>query len=438
MALTDREILGLKPKPKQYYAIDHQRERGKGALWLLIRPSGRKEFYFVYTRQKKRVSISLGTYNKSNAGKGITLSLAREKKEELATFLILGKDPKTESLRQKFEAEQDERLKNHLGTVAQLFKGYTDKLKHDGKKSHAQVQDSLEKNAFPLLNKETPANAVTSNDIKLILHAIIQRKALVQSNRVRSYLSAAFTYGLEHDNDPTTMDSLITFQLDRNPVRDVPKALKYEKAGTRELSANEIRQLWHHFNDTGRFSHIEYVLKLILATGGQRVTEVSEATWEEFDLATAVWELPSSRTKNGKAHLVPLNNLALSLLDEIHAYSDGSPYLFPHRIEQQQHIKMASLSKATKRFAENPVNNFKHFSPRDLRRTCKTRMGELGISKETRDRINNHALGDVSSKHYDRYDYLKEKRIALEAWGQRLAQIIQNDHLHNVVAINSQ
>lgn len=48
-------------------------------------------------------------------------------------------------------------------------------------------------------------------------------------------------------------------------------------------------------------------------------------------------------------------------------------------------------------------------------------MGELGISKELRDRIQNHAFQDVSTKHYDRYSYLPEKRRALEAWEARLA-----------------
>ena len=47
-------------------------------------------------------------------------------------------------------------------------------------------------------------------------------------------------------------------------------------------------------------------------------------------------------------------------------------------------------------------------------------MGELGISKELRDRIQNHAFQDVSSKHYDRYSYLPEKRKALEIWEARL------------------
>jgi|TARA_Y200000002_G_scaffold360288_1_gene345434 hypothetical protein len=45
-------------------------------------------------------------------------------------------------------------------------------------------------------------------------------------------------------------------------------------------------------------------------------------------------------------------------------------------------------------------------------------MGSIGISKELRDRIQNHSFNDVSSKHYDRWEYLPEKRKALEAWEQ--------------------
>ena len=39
---------------------------------------------------------------------------------------------------------------------------------------------------------------------------------------------------------------------------------------------------------------------------------------------------------------------------------------------------------------------------RDLRRTWKTLAGKAGVSKEIRDRIQNHALHDASSKSYDR------------------------------------
>jgi hypothetical protein len=39
-----------------------------------------------------------------------------------------------------------------------------------------------------------------------------------------------------------------------------------------------------------------------------------------------------------------------------------------------------------------------------------------GVSKEIRDRIQNHALQDVSSKSYDRWTYMPEKRAGMAKW----------------------
>jgi integrase len=55
---------------------------------------------------------------------------------------------------------------------------------------------------------------------------------------------------------------------------------------------------------------------------------------------------------------------------------------------------------------------------RDLRRTWKTLAGQAGVSKEIRDRIQNHALQDVSSKNYDRWNYMREKRAGMAKWGK--------------------
>jgi integrase len=67
------------------------------------------------------------------------------------------------------------------------------------------------------------------------------------------------------------------------------------------------------------------------------------------------------------------------------------------------------------------------FVPRDLRRTFKTLTGKAGISKEVRDRLQNHALTDASSLHYDKYDYLKEKRKAMDIWNDYLNNILSNE-----------
>ena len=38
------------------------------------------------------------------------------------------------------------------------------------------------------------------------------------------------------------------------------------------------------------------------------------------------------------------------------------------------------------------------------------------MSKEIRDRLQNHTLQDVSSKSYDRWNYMPEKRAAMKKW----------------------
>jgi hypothetical protein len=53
---------------------------------------------------------------------------------------------------------------------------------------------------------------------------------------------------------------------------------------------------------------------------------------------------------------------------------------------------------------------------RGLRRTWKTLAGKAGLSKEVRDRLQNHTLQDVSSKSYGRWNYMPEKSAAMVKW----------------------
>jgi integrase len=58
----------------------------------------------------------------------------------------------------------------------------------------------------------------------------------------------------------------------------------------------------------------------------------------------------------------------------------------------------------------------KPFTARDLRRTCETRLAELGVSKDIRAQLLSHGISGVQAKHYDRWAYLPEKREALARW----------------------
>lgn len=161
--------------------------------------------------------------------------------------------------------------------------------------------------------------------------------------------------------------------------------------------------------------------KMILLTGS-RVEEMAGLRWGEIDLKDKVIALPAERTKNKLPHIIPLNNIAFDIIKTNPRLNDT--YLFPSD-DNQSCLKVDGFSQAITRLLTTvPINKF---VPRDLRRTFKTLTGKAGISKEVRDRLQNHALTDVSSLHYDKYDYLKEKREAMEIWNNYLENILSNE-----------
>ncbi len=55
----------------------------------------------------------------------------------------------------------------------------------------------------------------------------------------------------------------------------------------------------------------------------------------------------------------------------------------------------------------------------DLRRTATTGMARLGIAPHVADKVLNHTAGTIRgvAAVYNRFEYLDERRAALDAWG---------------------
>ena len=79
-------------------------------------------------------------------------------------------------------------------------------------------EKAKEKEAYPFIDRQTKAKDVTTQDCINILAHMIRRGAPTQSNRVRSYLMAAFNHGLRHDHDPANYLQEAKFSLTFNPV----------------------------------------------------------------------------------------------------------------------------------------------------------------------------------------------------------------------------
>ncbi|WP_274005079.1 tyrosine-type recombinase/integrase [Vibrio parahaemolyticus] len=425
--LTVSAIRGLKPKDKPYYEWDTNSQRGRGKLGVQVTPKGSKTFVFRYFVEGKTKFIRLGRFPE------LSLNDARGKQKEMGELLLQGIDPK-EQLESQHKAQQlAKREEARKGSIKQLFEAYVSQMEKDGKRTHKAVLASLEKEVYPVIPPATKAKDVTTHDLMLVLAAMIKRDAKTQSNRVRSYLMAAFNYGLKHDNDPANFIDEAKFGLLLNPVAAIPKQKDAERVGEHYLKMGEVIGLIDDLNNEyERFKMGDAIRNLILLclyTGGQRPYELAASRWEAIDWQQKTLLITPDISKNKRPHLIPLTDSALVVLERQRLNND-SEFIFPHRFNPTDHIRLDSLSQGIARYREASPH-IKPFTPRDLRRTCKTLMGEIGISKSLRDRLQNHALNDVSSKHYDRYEYLPEKSIALESWEQKL----NSQHGSNVIAL---
>ncbi len=413
--LTSKQISSFKPKNNHYYKWDKTNERGMGRLGIHIIKSGTKVFKFRFFVNEKAVFIKIGTFPQ------VSLSIAREKAKLYSLMLDKGLDPKDEIEKQQRAKEEQQKAESQKATLKDLFDSHRDKKKA-GEKRQADIDlEILEKEIYPYISPDTKAKDVTTEEIVCILRKIIDRGATTKSNKVRSILHAAFNYGLKHDNDPAKKSTVGKFDLSHNPVTAIPKQTEAEKVGNHFLEPEELfkllYELEHRTHDLKMHQNARNIMRLCFYLGGQRPNEVCSIKWSDINHQEMTVTLPGKITKNKRDLVIALTKSSYNLLTK-NQNTSQSEYVFPKTTDPSAPTPLNTISQAVGRYRER--SGLRTFTARDFRRTFKTLTGHLGISKELRDRIQGHAMNDVSSKHYDRYDYLSEKREAMTLWCEYL------------------
>jgi len=156
------------------------------------------------------------------------------------------------------------------------------------------------------------------------------------------------------------------------------------------------------------------------------------AAWSEFNLSEGVWEIPALRSKTRNAHRVPLSPLACDLLGQVQELGQGSLWLFPSpRVDGL----MAPLSITHAMRNNLPRIGLENATPHDLRRTAASNMTEIGIPRLVVSKVLGHSDGSITAI-YDRFEYWPQKKQALDAWSQRLMEIVScKSATSNVVSL---
>ncbi|MBP1848260.1 integrase [Rhizobium petrolearium] len=156
---------------------------------------------------------------------------------------------------------------------------------------------------------------------------------------------------------------------------------------------------------------------------GQRVEEIARLHVDQWDAKERI--IDWSKTKNLQPHAVPVPSLAAELIESIKPNEHG--WYFPSAKDPSIPVSHATLYSFVWRQRDRGV--IPHATNRDLRRTFKTLAGKAGVPKEIRDRLQNHALQDVSSKNYDRWNYMPEKRAGMAKWDKFVRAMLARNWL---------
>jgi integrase len=413
--LTDTRIRAL-PHPASGQ-VDVADTRVPGLFLRVSATSKRWLFRFTCPNTGRRSRVALAKYP------DLGLAAARDRAERLRGMVAKGINPVERKLRDRVEAPQR--------TFGHLAERYLREHARRFKKSADADERNLNLHVLPRWGERSYAS-ITRGDIIALIEQLIADDKPVLANRVTALVSKVFAFAVD------------VGLLDHSPATRLRKRAK-ESAKTRTLDEPEIKLFWPRIMSPPVSPAIGLALKLSLLTG-LRAGEVARIHRREIiaiaDPDQAALLIGGERTKNARAHLMPLSPTARRLvLDALELAGGKSKYLFPSRVNNDEATDPHVLSKAMLRFsddlaADTPAARSWKVNPptpHDLRRTFATRLSSLGIAKEVRDALMNHAATDVGSRHYDQYQKLPEKRHAVNLWATALAAILEGQGAGNIV-----
>jgi integrase len=334
-------------------------------------------FYYVrYRHNGTQVVRSIGRHGPW------TPDTARAKARQLLGQVAGGTDPFTEALAGEGFATTIDR---YLERKRALLKA----------RSFSEAERYLRNYSTPLHGLRLAQ--IDRRKIAALLGDIETNSGPVARNRARSALSSCFAWCISEG------------LLEINPVQGTAKA---NENGSRErvLSRDELRTLWRGLED----DHFSNIIRLLLLTG-QRRNEIGLLRWGEVDLVRQQINLPAARVKNGREHSIPLSRQALATLNRL-PRRNASDYLFGDR---------GFLGWSAPKTTLDQRIGIAPWRLHDLRRTCATQLGELGVQPHHIEAILNHYSGHRAGVAgvYQRAKYEGEMRSALQKWADHIDQI---------------
>ena len=275
-------------------------------------------------------------------------------------------------------------------------------------RSHRNVRRTFERLVKPAIG-HVGIYELRRSQVVRMLDTIADENGPVMADRVLALTRKAFHWRAARDDH---------FAVPI--VRGMAKTKPHERARTRILDDQEIRDLWAALDlMDGRYPAF---VRTVFLTATRR-EEASRMQRDEID--DEVWTIPGARYKTKTDHAIPLTAAVRKHIDE---RPNDRPFVFSSTggktpFGDYSRTKKALDQKIAGLRAKDGRDPMPPWTLHDLRRTARSLMSRAGISSDHAERALGHVIGGVRSV-YDRHKFLEEKKRAFEALASLLEQIL--------------
>jgi integrase len=379
---------------------DNRRVGGIPNLYLRISEDGRKTYSLRYRLPDGRQPrMTLGTHP--------VMSLAAAKTAAVAALEMAARGEDPAAAKAEAKRARDE------NSVAAVVAQYVARHARPKLRRWRDVERMLELDVVPAWG-ERPLASIAKRDVIRLVERVVDRGAPVSANRLLALIQRVFNWAIARGIVETNPAAGIDM-----PHRERPRA--------RTLTELELRAVWPAFDAIG---YPFGVLGQLLLLTAQRRGEIAGMRWDQLDLERALWTLPPAATKTEVEHIVPLVPAAVALLEAVPRI-EGSPLVFPS-LRRTSARPISGFAKPLA--AVQRLSGTSGWTWHDLRRTCRTNLGRLGVEPHIGERILNHAVGSDVARIYDLHRYEAQMRQALELWLHELDRLVRGGE-RKVVAL---
>ena len=398
--VTIRAVQALKPDQTIWDAGHREAVRGFGArrqrdavaYFIKYRAHGRQRFY------------TIGVH-----GSPWTPEKARREAKRLLGLVAGGKDPADAKAQARLEATD---------TLHKVTDEYLKAVESKQRpKTHSEIKRYLnpEKNDYWKPLHSISLFKITRRQVTAQVAKIAEAHGAVTATRARAALCTLFNWAMREGLD-----------LIANPVLGSNRPAQ-PKSRDRVLTDEEIRDVWTALETAPDLPtcYPQYV-RIIVLTATRRN---EAARMNSTELEGDNWTVPAERTKQKLDHVVPLIPEIKALIgDKPESFKGNSWFIFSTTFGTKAFSGFSKAKKAldaeiAKRRKAEGREPMPRWTLHDLRRTARTLMSRAKVPADYAERVLGHVIGGIRET-YDRYEYLDEKREALEKLAGEVKRIV--------------